>query len=194
MIGGKLATLVLGAALALVACAGPESSPPTTVTVTATTTATATASASPSSDPTEDPTEAAAAEVEAAVSEACRIVADSEPSYDRMQQAGPWGGQDERLDLSTMDLPYLETMSTTMSDTYARALEALSPSDLLPFASPDYRSVLSAISYRKDQVDMLADVVPRFAEGDMTYERGLMYRYAAYTAAIEMGIDGCPPS
>lgn len=191
MINGRLAGLLLGVAVALVACTGPEPSAPTTATVTVTTTATA--SESPASDPGQDAAAAATEEVNAAVSEACRIINDGEPSYDRMQQAGPWYGPGERLDLSTMDLSYLETMSVTMGDTYGRALDALSPSDLLPFASPEYRSVLSAISYRKDQVDMLADVVPRFAQGDMTYERGLMYRYAAYTAAIEMGIVGCPP-
>lgn len=170
--------VVASAALALAACSGADATAPPTVTVTETQTVTRQAV------PPVGEVEGQAAAQDALLA-ACAIVEGGEPSWDTLQEYGPWYGAE-------IDPWAVSRAARRGYETYLRALEALDVGRLSGFGTVNYGQTMSDLENRLSMASELSKVADNYQPSGQEARDRLMYWYGAYAASIEMNLDGCP--
>lgn len=161
----------------LTACVAGTSSPSPTVTVTQTAIVTAPAPQPAPQGAAVDP------EIEAAIIAACTYLADNEPSWGSLTEAGPY--EDIPMDVRTV-LRYAKQGD----DAYRGAYDRLDPTNLYDRANMAYGMVLADIGSRSGLSSALRYRAKEYLKDGQDYQ-SLYYFWAAYTASVESRVSGC---
>lgn len=161
----------------LTGCVAGASSPSPTVTLTQTATLTAPAL------PPATQAAAVAPEIEAAIIAACTYLAENEPSWGSLTEAGPY--EDIPMDVRTV-LRYAKRGD----EAYRGAYDRLDPTKLYDRANMAYGMVLADIGSRSGLSSALRYRAKEYLKDGQDYE-SLYYFWAAYTASVESRISGC---
>lgn len=174
-IGACLSAVTLVAAL-IAGCSTGSSSPAPRVTITETIEVPVTVSPSPAygiMDP----------ELEQLLIEVCQYVADNEPSWDSMQEYGPY----EDL---PMQVQMVARAGQRAERVYTWAFERLDYSDQAARGNTLYGSVYTDLSNRFSYASTMRNAAESYLKDGSDYQR-LYYFWAAYAAAIESDVSGC---
>ena len=122
-------------------------------------------------------------DIEAAIIAACTYLAENEPSWGSLTEAGPY--EDVPMDVRSV-LMYAKRGD----DAYRGAYDRLDPLNLYDRANMAYGMVFADISSRSGLSSALRFDAKEYLRTGEGYE-SLYYFWAAYTASIEGRVSGC---
>lgn len=176
---GRIGTCLLGCAaigFTISACAVGSTAPVPRVTVTETIEVPVTVSPSPAygiMDP----------ELEQVLIAVCQYVADNEPSWDSMQEYGPYEDLPMQVDMVAF-------AGKRAEDTYMKALDDLDYFESADRGNTLYGSAYTDISSRLTYASTMRYAAKSYLKDGSDYQR-LYYFWAAYAASIESEVSGC---
>ena len=176
---GRIGACLVGyaaAAFMISACAAGSAAPAPGVTVTETIEVPVTVSPSPAyglMDP----------ELEQVLIDVCRYVADNEPSWDSMQEYGPYEDLPMQVDMVAF-------AGKRAEDTYMKALDDLDYFESADRGNTLYGSAYTDISNRLTYASTMRYAAKSYLKDGSDYQR-LYYFWAAYAASIESEVSGC---
>jgi len=122
-------------------------------------------------------------EVETLLAEVCQYVADNEPSWDDLQEYGPYEEYPIQADMVALAAKRAE-------ETYRWAFDRLNYLEQGSRANAQYGMAFGDISNRATYAGVLARAAERYLDSNTGYE-AMYYWWAAYAASIEMNVRGC---
>jgi len=172
---GRVCSSLLVAAT-LTACSAGVAGPAETVTVTESQYVAVTVTPSPQYG-LQDP------ELDRVLAEVCAYVADNEPSWDSMQEYGPFEEFPMQADMVAL-------AGRTAEQTYSRVFKLLNYGEQAYRGNTLYGSVYTDISNRASLAMSMRSAAEDYVGSGSGYQR-LYYFWAAYAASIESGVSGC---
>ncbi len=122
-------------------------------------------------------------ELEQVLIEVCRYVSESEPSWDSLQEYGPYEDLPMQVDMVALAGKQAE-------DVYLRALNDLDYSEFASRGNTLFGSAYTDLSNRLTYASTMRYAAESYLEDGSGYQR-LYYFWAAYAASIEGDVAGC---
>ena len=122
-------------------------------------------------------------DLEQVLIEVCRYVADNEPSWDSMQEYGPYEDIPMQVDMVAF-------AGKRAEDTYMKALDDLDYFEKADRGNTLYGSAYTDISNRLTYASTMRYAAKSYLRDGSNYQR-LYYFWAAYAASIESEVSGC---
>ena len=122
-------------------------------------------------------------ELEQVLIEVCQYVAENEPSWDSLQEYGPYEDLPMQVDMVAF-------AGKRAEDVYTWAFEKLSYQEQAGRGNTLYGSAYTDLSNRFSYASTMRNAAESYLEDGSGYQR-LYYFWAAYTASVEGDVAGC---